>query len=297
MTDPAPVFVLAVDGGATGTRARVADAAGGTLGEGVAGPSSLTLGPAAAVRSVRAALAAAGAEAGLPNLAAAGACVLALAGALHRGNRQAFLDADPLGRPVNLVSDGHAALVGALGGRPGAVVSVGTGVAGERLYPDGATATVDGWGFPVGDDGSGAWIGLEAVRLYLRSRDRRQHATGPLIDALAGRLGKSVEDIQAWTVGARSTDFAALAPVAVEAAAMGDPLAETILEGAAEAVGRAFAALDGDRPAERLSLLGGLAPVMAPRLPPELRDRLVAPAGSALDGAVRLALAAVPRRG
>ena len=287
-------LLIAVDGGATGTRARIADADGRTLGAGEAGPGSLTLGVDRAWTSVRAAMAQAAHAAGLPNVPNGANCGLALAGSRHPGNRAAFLAGAPPGCRVRLMTDGHASLIGALAGRPGSVVAVGTGTAGHRLFADGTSISVDGWGFPAGDEGSGAWIGLEAARLHLRAVDGRMPATGALAEALADRLGRSAGAIQDALVGAPSTTYATLAPLVIRAADADDPAAIDILRRAGSEIGRTIVALDRDDPAPDVALIGGLAQALAAWLPPSHHDRLIPARGTALDGVLLILTGAAP---
>lgn len=63
--------------------------------------------------------------------------------------------------------------MGALGFEPGAVVAAGTGVialAGDR---DGNFARSDGWGYILGDDGDGYYIGRLGLASALRAHDGR----------------------------------------------------------------------------------------------------------------------------
>src|SRR5258706_3828659 len=62
-------------------------------------------------------------------------------------------------------------LLGAHGGQPGAMVAAGTGSVGAALDADGKRVRVGGWGFAVGDEGSGAWLGLAAMRVAQRAVD------------------------------------------------------------------------------------------------------------------------------
>lgn len=72
---------------------------------------------------------------------------------------------------VEIVSDGYGALLGATQGKPGALISIGTGVGALRLGKNGQTHTISGWGFPAGDAGSGAWLGLRAFGDFLKHLD------------------------------------------------------------------------------------------------------------------------------
>jgi glucosamine kinase len=289
---PADGRLVAIDGGASGTRVRLADAAGGVLAEATAGPGSLTLGVEQAWHHIGEALAAVGLES-----AVAGGpvrIVAALAGSRNPDAVARFHRLNPLGVPVRVMTDGYASLIGALGGRPGTVAAVGTGVAVHRLHADGRTAECSGWGFPAGDEGGGAWIGHQAIRWWLGhldGRDRRSSCLGP---AMAETLGTAAGPVQAWLLGANATKYASLAPRVVDAAAAGDAVARDILDAAAAEVARGIAALDGDAPAERLALIGGLGPVIADRLPGDQRRRQVEPAGSALDGLMLVLLRRAP---
>ena len=210
-------------------------------GEATAGPASLTLGVEQAWASIIEAMDRAGVD--RHRTGGAVAVAAALAGSRNRENRARFHALNPLGVPVIVMTDGHASLIGALAGRPGTVAAVGTGVAVHRLQPDGRVASCSGWGFPAGDEGSGAWIGQRAIAWYLRhldGRDGRESLLGPV---LAGRVGSQAGEIQAWLLGAPSTRYASLAPLVVDAAAEGDAVAGGILDAAAAEISCAIDAL------------------------------------------------------
>jgi glucosamine kinase len=63
--------------------------------------------------------------------------------------------------------------LGAHGGGPGAIVAAGTGSIDEALRHDGEHVSVGGWGYPVGDEGSGAWLGMCAMREAQLASDGR----------------------------------------------------------------------------------------------------------------------------
>jgi glucosamine kinase len=167
---------------------------------------------------------------------------------------------------VTIVGDGYGMLLDATGGRPGALVAVGTGVAAMRLLPDGRFRTLSGWGFPAGDLGSGAWIGLQAVGALTRRVDRvvvgaemGEALAGALVEALGGGAGA----IMARNTQGRARDFAALAPLVIAAAEAGDGAACAIMAGAGAevaAVGRAL----WDGGAGGVNLSGGLAAAIVP---------------------------------
>ena len=83
----------------------------------------------------------------------------------------------PLGaRAVHLAHDSITAYLGALGDERGVVVAAGTGVVTLAV---GRTdiARVDGWGYLIGDAGSGYWLGRAALDAVMRAHDGRGAAT------------------------------------------------------------------------------------------------------------------------
>ena len=88
--------------------------------------------------------------------------------------------------PYELVNDVEAAWAACHAAHDGIVVICGTGSiaygrAGERGMRCG------GWGYRVGDEGSGYWLGHEVLRLFSRQADGRD-PRGPLFDIVMERL-------------------------------------------------------------------------------------------------------------
>lgn len=90
-------------------------------------------------------------------------------------------------REVYLAHDSVTSYLGALGDRTGCVVAAGTGVV---TLAAGATRAVrvDGWGWILGDAGSGFWIGRRAIDMALRAFDGRGPATA-LLDLIRADFG------------------------------------------------------------------------------------------------------------
>ncbi|HYD98577.1 MAG TPA: BadF/BadG/BcrA/BcrD ATPase family protein [Alphaproteobacteria bacterium] len=288
-------YFIGIDGGGTGTRCRLADSAGRVLGEGRAGPSGLSLGVEPAWAAVDAAVAGALDAAGLgPSVLGEIALAAGLAGSGTPARRRAFLERPHPFAALTLVSDAYAAVLGAHGGRPGAVVVIGTGSGGHALRADGTTRRVGGWGFPAGDEGSGAWIGWRAVQRWLWRLDGRLPGPADALDrAVAEHCGADPAALLGWTVGASPTKYATVAPLAVAAAGAGVPAALALLGEAAEHVARHIDALDPEG-ALPLALAGGLAPFVAPHLPGGHAARLVEAQADAAAGALLLARGLAP---
>ncbi|MEO1089540.1 MAG: BadF/BadG/BcrA/BcrD ATPase family protein [Pseudomonadota bacterium] len=286
---------IAIDGGGSQTRLRLIAADGTPLAEGRGGPANLSFGAAPAWAAITAALdrALATIDLSCRDLPAQPlATVAAIAGSLAATPRADFVATKPAALPldVELIGDGEAALTGALAGEPGTVVAVGTGTVALRAHADGRVAMVDGWGLPAGDEGSGAWIGVQAIRELLRHRDGRRRADGLLVEALAATLdlgddAVADERLREWLRAATSSSYASLAPTVVEADRAGDPAAQAIIVQAGAAVDLAVHGLDGNDPASAVAVVGGMAAALSPHLAPDVRRRLVAARGTALDGA------------
>lgn len=137
--------------------------------------------------------------------------------------------------PWVLDTDAAAAHAGALGGQPGVVVIAGTGAialgvnrANERYY-------VDGWGPVLGDEGSGYWIGVEALRETCRAADGRAPKSG-LGSAVLMALGLPSADALVQWIGAPETprdQIARLSQLVFDRATAGEPAALEIRERAA----------------------------------------------------------------
>jgi glucosamine kinase len=280
---------LGIDGGGTRCRARLADAAGRVLGQGTAGPANIRFGLEAAFKSVREAASRCLAEARLPSDAPIAAC-LALAGAGEPAEAAAAMAyGNHCFQRMMITTDARAACVGAHPGGDGGILIVGTGSIGLAIV-EGREYRVGGWGFPVSDEGSGAWLGCEALRRTLWAHDGRAAWT-PLLRCVAGEFGTNPHAAVRWMGSAKPRDFAALAPLVVEHARRSDAAACDLMRLAALHIDGLAARLIQHGPI-RLALAGGLAEGIEPWLSGETRRRLVAPAGDALDGALQLARSA-----
>lgn len=285
-------YLIGVDGGGSGTRALLQRQGGEVIGRGGAGPSALGQGVAQAWRHVEAAVRAAFADAGL-QVPRWDRCALAagLSGVSHPPQREAFLAANIGFARLAAETDSYTMLLGAHAGQPGAILIAGTGSIAEALRADGSRATVGGWGFPVADDGSGAWLGLHAVRHAQAAMDGRANVS-PLARQVWMRCGDDRESLQSWCDAAGQYEFAQLARLVFDLEGA-DPIAAALLQRATQALEDLALAID---PRGRLPLAasGSIGERLAPRMRPGLRDRLVpaqeGPAAGALMLARRLAV-------
>jgi len=278
---------VGVDGGGTGCRTRIEDAEGRVLGTGIAGPAALRIGVSRALAEVEKACSAALNEAGLEadalnSLHAA----VGLAGVGRKGALKELTLQPHHFRSVVYTDDATIACIGAHGGRDGGIVIVGTGSVGFALI-GGHEVRVGGYGFPISDEGSGADLGLSAIRLALRAYDERTIGTSLTRDIMM-RFHNDPFETVAWMDGATATDYATFAPLVMRHADAGDQIARRIVRDAAEQIDELVRRLS-ECGASRVALLGGLASSMQPWLAPDVQRRLVAVEGDAVDGALRLA--------
>lgn len=205
-------------------------------------------------------------------------------------------------REVWLAEDLVTAHAGAFPDRHGVVLTVGTGVA--CLAVDVVTQrrhVVDGAGYLLGDDGGAFWIGRRGIAAVLRAIDGRGPATA-LRDRAAGHYGDLTDLATALHSGDRPVArIAGFAPE-VLAAAAGDPVADRIVDRAADELARTVSAAAGEVTGDFVPVaLGGRVLVEAALL----RDRLIhrlhrgspravptLAAGTPLDGACALARSA-----
>jgi len=294
-------YLIGIDGGGTKTLVRVTDLNGAVLAEATGPGSALRNGAPAAWNAILTTLqsAFAHARAGtgiiMPPLSrmAAG---MGVAGYNVAQWAADFRAQAPAFGALEIASDATTTLLGAHQGRPGAIIAVGTGTIGVALYPDGSEHVVDGWGFPSGDDASGAWMGLRAINHAQHVVDGRaphgvlSTATVAFCetDGAVINPGRSERDVVLdWLSQADQAAFARLARLVV-AHATDDEAARTILVQAAAELELMAAALDPDRQLP-LALCGGLAGALHDYFSPALRQRITPALADAADGALLLA--------
>ena len=169
-------FFLGIDGGGTRCRARLETADGTVLGRGLAGPASMRFGLELVRDSIMGATLQAMKEAGLGEAALGDTYAgIGLAGTGHVGAREALEGWPHPFAGAWFEGDGYTAYLGAFGGADGGIVIAGTGSIG--ITYQGKTVRVGGYGFPISDEGSGADIGLNALRHSLRTLDGREPAS------------------------------------------------------------------------------------------------------------------------
>jgi glucosamine kinase len=280
-------LVLGIDGGGTSCRAALATADGRVVGRAKAGPANIMTDLEGSrdniVQAARLAFADAGRD---PDGIAQACAVLGLAGTNVGGLGDRLKAILPF-RESLVESDAAIALEGALGRHEGAIAIVGTGTV-YMSRKSGKVAMIGGWGFVVGDFGSGARIGRDLLQETLLAHDDIRPGS-PLADIVMQKFNGDPREIVKFGAASKPADFGTLAPLVFEHAEHGDAIAVRVL---ARAVGDIEEAIDALqlRPGDRLCLLGGLGDLIAPRLAPRFQAIMHKPLQDALGGAVQMAL-------
>ncbi len=203
---------------------------------------------------------------------------------------------------VLLAHDSVTSYLGTLGDARGVVVAAGTGVVTLAVGPR-AVARVDGWGYLMGDAGSGFWMGRQALEAVMRAHDGRGPATA--LTAVAQERWPHLDDayVQLQSDEARVSVVASFARAVSDLADADEVAARICVEAASELALSAITAL------RRVELDAATAPLVSAIggvfRSPHVRGRFEravsavfpdavfeAPHGTGLDGAV--ALAALP---
>jgi glucosamine kinase len=218
---------MGIDGGGTRTRASIVD--GERILTHVENGSikRLRVGAEAAEQHLRELLAEAYAQAGVKGVSAAS---VGVASATMPGVPEWILAVfrDFGVERSEVVGDEVIALDAAFRGGPGILQIAGTGSNTIGRAPDGARETAGGWSSRLGDEGSGYWIGVNAVRRALRAYDRDEPTK--ILERLGEIWGTdSIEELVNLGDSTPGPDFAALAPAINELAEAGDPVALGVL--------------------------------------------------------------------
>lgn len=298
------MYVLGLDAGGTKTMAYLADADGAIVGEGRGGGANLQAQGELEVEKVLHAVieSAIGDRPIRPSAVCLGIAGVdrpeddvIVRGILRRlGFRAHML----------VVNDALVALVAGVGDAPGVVIISGTGSIAYGVNPAGFAARAGGWGYVLGDEGSGYWIGRQALRAVVREADGRGPKTrlSPLVLEHFGVAHAPGLVREVYDKGLRRHLIAALGPLVEQARAERDVVASEILREAADELSRAAMSvverLEMRGQAFRILLAGGMFRVI-PWLAEDVQRRLaeIAPraAVAPLDvepalGAVHLAL-------
>lgn len=146
------------------------------------------------------------------------AIVIGLTGIAETGNERAetlqiISDLFP-GVRIELLSDIHLAYRVYFGTNTGVLLYAGTGAVACTKIND-ELLRVGGWGYLLGDEGAGYWIGREAIRALMLYIDKfEKPIPGSLEDDVATAIkGSTWADVKQFVYGNNRSEIAALAPI------------------------------------------------------------------------------------
>lgn len=256
---------LGIDGGGSKCRAVLYSDDDGVIGDAISGPANALRGVEKARQHIVEATDAALAQAGLtPDYKSHLIAGIGLAGLNLESCMNEMKQWQSPFKQTFYTTDLHIACVGAHNGEDGAVMIIGTGSS-ALVSQNNELFEMGGHGFPVGDAGSGAWIGFKAIELTLQAMEGL-HTRTSFTDEIAHIYGVEQAVDLAQTVSRFSpTDFAKLAPTIVKHALNEDIHALAIMRAGAAYLSQLATKLLETRDLE-LSLIGGLAPLIQPYL-------------------------------
>lgn len=229
------MIFMGIDGGGSTLRVVIVDAQMNVLVQvkrGTANPS--LIGREAATTHIQDTMRAALTEADNPPIAAVGIGIAGASAEYAQDWLHAVVSDVLPSAHIAAASDNEIALVGALAQRQGILVLSGTGSGAFGVNAAGTALQVGGWGYLLGDEGSGYWIGLQALKHVTHSFDAG--TSDPLSERILRTLslqnGRQVI-AAVYQAGRPIPTIAQLAPVVLELAADGVASAQSIAAAAA----------------------------------------------------------------
>jgi glucosamine kinase len=179
----------------------------------------------------------------------------------ERDELRTAIRSENLTTSVMVTTDIEIALAAAFADGPGIVVSAGTGSVAVGRDRAGKQYRIGGYGWQMGDEGSGYAIGRASLGAVSRAVDGRSPHTALSERLLAATRSGDFDDLVRWAAGASPAEVAALAPHVLAVAADGDPLAQGIADYAARELSQLAICLVPKMdiaPPVRVAITGGL---------------------------------------
>jgi glucosamine kinase len=229
-----------------------------------------------------------------------------LAGANIPSALKQFLSLHHPFKSLTVISDLHAACLGAHNGYAGALIICGTGSAATVFTGTGTGTSTNsyhfkdkgGYGLPISDNASGGWLGLEAVKHSLLVFDELIPQS-LLFASICDNLAVShSHQLVTKVAGFKGKEFGALAPSVVAAYEKGCAAAGALIQQGANYLNDVGQTLTCKAPNEKtftnnqdlpFCLVGGLSHVYQPLLSADLQTRLIEPKSSPQAGVIQYA--------
>ena len=149
--------------------------------------------------------------------------------------------------PSRVVSDIELAYRANFEVGDGILLYAGTGSVAYAIDEKSEAHKIGGWGYLLGDEGAGYWIGKEAIRLSLFEIEKKSKIKeGSLFDQILKEIQASDwNGIKTFVYSKDRAEIAALSKIVDHAAEAGDPEAISILKKAASHLGELVNRTDG----------------------------------------------------
>lgn len=220
-------YLMGVDGGGTKTDVLLCTLEGQIVAKASGGSSSMAGQlPEKAMRELKRTICAAFSSAGIDRSQVAGYYAGVSGAGLPKHQvlyRSFFAELMP-GITGDAGSDSVNALSAGIAMQDGTIAIAGTGSS-VHFRADGTFTRVGGWGYILGDEGSGFDLGQRALTAVLRSVDQR---IGPTLlrELCEAQMGQPLDDWIYWVYHQDyKTELAAYAPLLLQAAQQGDEIA------------------------------------------------------------------------
>ena len=279
-------FIFGIDGGGTGCRVALADGSGKIISEQQGGPANIETSLDEARTNIIGTCKKALTKINLPeNVIKESYAVLGLAGS-NMGNFDEKLSEHLPFKDNLIINDGEITLQGAIGTADGCIAAIGTGsVFIGRV--NGVVTQIGGWGFALGDDGSGAILGQNLLRLSIRCHENLERHSD-LTRQVMQIFGNKIINLIKETYDFKPKDFAQFASLVFESNLNGDYHAYHILRNQIPIIENSIISA-GFNKNSPFCLLGGLGEFYKPLIKEEISRALVDPKGNAVDGAISIA--------
>lgn len=262
-------LLIGIDGGGTKCRAIIYTANGKQLGKGLGGPANPFFGVRQAIKSIEEAAYKAIEDSGLSGVsiknmkAGVGLAGVNLAKLYHE-----ILEWEHPFSELYLTTDMNIANLGANNGQEGGIIIVGTGSCGY-IDCSGEEKMFGGYGFPIGDQASGAWMGLKAIQhtlLILDGFSKKDVLSQKVADFYEVETGLELSE---KLIGQASKDYAQIASLIFNCARDGDLKANEIVNEGLLYISKLVKKMLKTKKI-RLAMIGGLSKYYLPLLPPRV---------------------------
>lgn len=249
---------IGVDGGGSKTHAVLVDENYQIINEIITGPANIKTDINTAIKSITASI---DYLINKPNLTNNIEIGIGVAGFSNQTSRKMLENTLKLSYPnITLTSDAHIACLAAHNSNEGGVIICGTGVVAYSIT-NGIGTQIGGWGFPHGDIGGGAWIGLELCRILCKAIDKTCEFT-PLLQAIYAKFNNNKTQYKHWLLDAKPQNYAEITKLLPEFILQNDLNALNIVKIGVSEINRLINVLSQ----KNVAITGGLANLYHPYL-------------------------------